>query len=442
MRVNSSSEFQDLYLASIMVDSEVFLKTYELVSTKFFDNDLSKIVYKSIVYYYNTYHTLPSYDELFVVSFDMYTNDYQSSSLTKDDFKQYLTRLSLIKFSSREYIVDVTSTFVSRGNLESTISKIVSESNNTELNIEQLSQEIVNSLQYKITFAEPFLLSDSEKLESVRNSVVGSVTSGLVIPSFVPDINKLLTFKGYAPSNLVMICSPPGKGKTMFMINEGVNAASLGFKVLHVFLGDMTEYDGFIRYTSSITGIKQDEIVSMTLDNQIKLVSKYNYQGIFNNIVVKSHPASEITVDQLIKEIYSLQDQLKIHFDMIHVDYAENLVPERDAMYDSGGDIYNKLSLLGSQNKSVVFIGSQPKASYWSTEVIPLEAAAESSKKQHIVDLMLTMGQATGENLLTLNIPKSRRGIANRLIRLQSNYASAKMSQITEEEYLSLGGGK
>ena len=35
-------------------------------------------------------------------------------------------------------------------------------------------------------------------------------------------------------------------GKTMYLINEGVNAAKQGFDVLHVFIGDMKEYDGFL----------------------------------------------------------------------------------------------------------------------------------------------------------------------------------------------------
>lgn len=214
-----------------------------------------------------------------------------------------------------------------------------------------------------------------------------------------------------------------------------------GFKVLHLFIGDMKEYDGFVRYASNYTKIPQDEIVAMSVEQQQIMVQKFDMQGYFANIVVAAYAAGEITVDEMVQDVYRLQDKYHMHFDMILVDYADNLVPESDMMYESGGSIYNKLSLLGATNRSVVIVGSQPKPAYWDVEIIPKNAAADSSRKQHVIDVMLTMGMTSrGSTIGSIFMPKVRRGTEGKIIRIQTFFESARIEAISETEYLKLKG--
>ena len=232
-------------------------------------------------------------------------------------------------------------------------------------------------------------------------------------------------------------CAAPGVGKTMFMVNEGANASIQGFKVLHLFLGDMKEYDGFVRYTSRYTQIPQDDIVAMPIDQQQALIRKFNLQGFFSNVVVAAYAAGEITIEEMVQEVYRLQDENHMHFDMILVDYADNLIPDSDMMYESGGNIYNKLSLLSSKNRSVILVGSQPKPSYWGEEIIPKEAAAESSRKQHVIDVMITMGMTSkGSTVGSLFLPKVRRGVEGKIIRIKTYFEKAYLEAIPETDYL------
>jgi hypothetical protein len=108
-------------------------------------------------------------------------------------------------------------------------------------------------------------------------------------------------------------------------------------------------------------------------------------------------------------------------------------------MYESGGNVYNRIALFAVTNKSVLFILAQPKPSYWDKEVIPLEAAAESSKKQKIIDLMLTLGSPSKTSSIgMLNIAKNRRGEDGRKICIHKNGANARMTHITADEYESI----
>ena len=229
-------------------------------------------------------------------------------------------------------------------------------------------------------------------------------------------------------------------GKTMFMVNELANAAKQGYNSLHLFIGDMTEYDGLVRYLSNVSGITQDDIAGMDLEKQRGLVSNINNESeILSHITVKSYAASEISVEQMIEDVFKIQNDLKIHYDIIAVDYPDNLVKNQENMYESGGDIYNRLSYLARRNKCVILAGSQPKISNWNDEIIPLSGCAESSKKQHIADLIIALGRPSNDsNLLTGFLAKVRRGTMGTIFRIKTEFERARLQSISEFDYVQL----
>ena len=83
-----------------------------------------------------------------------------------------------------------------------------------------------------------------------------------------------------------------------------------------------------------------------------------------------------------------------------------------------------------------MMVASQPKVSYWKEEIIPLEGAAESSKKQHVVDLMMTFNLVARDATIgTFFIPKVRRGTSGRLVRVKTQWEYCRLQEITEEDY-------
>lgn len=227
-------------------------------------------------------------------------------------------------------------------------------------------------------------------------------------------------------------------GKTSYLINEGSYAALQGFNVLHVFLGDMIQYDGFIRYAACISGRLQDDVVAMSQEEQFDLINQINsqYPDVFNRIHVLAYGSGEIDVDTLIETVKKEQERLGINFDDIIIDYADNFDKDNTQMYSEGGYIYDRLALFGRLNSSVMMVASQPKISYWKDEIIPLEGASESSKKQHIVDLLMTFNLvARDANIGTFFVPKVRRGISGRLIRVETHWECCRLNEISEDDY-------
>jgi len=231
----------------------------------------------------------------------------------------------------------------------------------------------------------------------------------------------------------------PGKGKTSFLINEGASAARQGKTVLNIFLGDMLEYDGFVRYVSCISEKHQDSISFMEDEAQLQLIQSLNttHKNILDRIDILAYPANKLTADQLFEIIYEIQKKKGLTYDMVIVDYADNLIPEMDTSYESWGAVYNKLALFSRVNNSVVMVASQPSKGYFSEEMIPLEGAAESAKKTHVADVVLTLGLVTKTaNVGSMYLAKVRRGRTGCFIRFKTKFEYCQIVEIKEDEYV------
>ena len=428
----TSKELQEIALIGLLNDPYLLSKCIPQISEKYFDNKSYKIIYKSLKSYYNKYMKVPSNKELMVVIEENYKDIYGSI----DDIKKDLNDLYESKVPDEDFAYEQIAEFIRRNNIEQSLARVVDAMKGGEVNLESIANDLKGSLSLNLSKSQLYNLSDLTKISEVREESLGSVDSPLLIKFFIDPVNWLMQYKAIPPGTINMIVAPPGRGKTTVAINQGLCAAQQGFNTLHIFLGDMKRFDGLLRYLSCLSGVPTSKLVELDDNKLSALVKKYNMSGILGNIFILSHAADEVNPSQLIEEVIQLQRDNKVHFHQIIIDYDENFATDSDSMYESGGNVYNKIALFAVLNKSVIFVLCQPKPAYWNHEIIPLEASAESSKKQKIVDLMLTIGRPSKDsNIGTLNIAKNRRGSDSKYVRLKFSGDNARVEAITEEQY-------
>jgi hypothetical protein len=221
------------------------------------------------------------------------------------------------------------------------------------------------------------------------------------------------------------------------MCAEGAYAIEQGFKVCHVFLGDMSGWDSYMKYLAYWCKIDVSEI-----ENHPQGWRGFHTPEIarrFANLRVKPLPADVHDVYQVISKVNQIRQTHK--FDMLIVDYDANIRAASGGdghMYNEGGNTYANLKSY-SAGKCATLIGSQIKTDKWDQEIIPMEAAAESSKKPHHVDMMLTLGvNKAYREVGTLNIAKMRRGKSGVQSRIFFNYGMARPTEITPTRYQEL----
>lgn len=258
-----------------------------------------------------------------------------------------------------------------------------------------------------------------------------------IIPTSLQTVRNATPWKGYLRGQLVMVVASPGSGKTLLLLNEVVEQLKEGFKVVYAALGDMMKIDFIIRISSIVTGTDY-----LTVSLNPKQYFTKEVRDLVMNLRIITVAAGSVdmgTLHSYLESVVATDDD----FDAFYLDYDANLARSVDNMYADGEDIYNKLSAIARPKRGkyrVVFVASQPKIQYWEEEELPKESANESSRKQAVVDIMITIGrsqQVKDKHAGVIRIAKARRGNEG----VKSPYIvvqGGKFNEIEQHEYRTL----
>lgn len=433
--MNISKETQEVIVSALMKNSYLFSICKNEMSDAYFSDPSCKIIYKALSVYYNKYNAIPNLNELLITIDECY---YSQVGVNLSEVKDTCCRINEYDEPDELFIKDKITDFLRKVRSSSALKNFVDQVKiNPNLESDSIVSDLAKALEVQLSTTKVFMMNDIDQVKEARISAVGADQTK-IIPSFINSLNNCLMFGGWQPSTVNMIVSPPGTGKTMYLINEGVNAAKKGFDILHIFIGDMVEYDGFIRYLSCISGTPQNSLIHLTLEKQQDVVNICNqqYNNIFNHLFILAYPSLSLTVDALIEDINKFEKHLDKDFGMIIIDYPDNLIQEGVSLYTDGGTLYSSLERMARLTKSVVLVASQPQKAYWSNSIIPLEAASESSKKQMCVDVMVTMNtESRGSNFGTMLLAKARKGEVGKIFRFKTDYARCKLEEIDESTF-------
>lgn len=256
-----------------------------------------------------------------------------------------------------------------------------------------------------------------------------------IIPSHFPFVRRASQQKegGYTTGQLCMVCAPPGVGKTLFLAHEVVammkRNAELDreieessdenyieglekqkIKVYWLAAGDMTRLD----FMNRLTAIYLNEPLSDMMQNT-KTIYRDAVKNFFRYIDISVIPASYVDaygIKHFVETQLSRQNP-----NVIIIDYDANIRTSKgDDMYKAGEELYNVATAIArpvGKPGRLVFVASQPKIFYWDAPLIPIEAAAESSRKQAVIDMMITIGKNPAciyDHAGIMSVQKMRRG--------------------------------
>ena len=147
--------------------------------------------------------------------------------------------------------------------------------------------------------------------------------------TLLPTLNKSLE-GGLSPKELAMVVAPPGVGKSLFLVNQGVQSMMEGRKVLYISL-EMSEDKIAQRFDSVMTLLPQNKLrepqTQLELDSRIKLF-KEEFEG--SDLVIKEFPTGCATVNDIKALLVQLKNYEDFVPDIILIDYLELLRPTNE----------------------------------------------------------------------------------------------------------------
>ncbi len=261
----------------------------------------------------------------------------------------------------------------------------------------------------------------------------------VVIPSFFAPLNSTFGYGGYLAGRLVTVAGAPARGKTTFLLNELVNFALLGKRVLYFSFADQDKFDLILKIVSIVSGYRllktmsessgpgsAREIIEQyyTLVSNPDLVSAAGGSSYSNPLFDLAPSAihsrglrTYLLRDDLVKSVISrislvvetenrpyIQDiqstvmAMEEEPDVIIVDYDRYIKARtEEGLYQEGEEIYDGLVSIAKPKigkKKLVLVASQINKAYWSLPDPPLQSLADSSRKQGIADMVITIGRA------------------------------------------------
>ncbi len=250
------------------------------------------------------------------------------------------------------------------------------------------------------------------------NAIMAEASKG-TIPIDVKFLNKAFESQGggLERGSIGLIVAAPGTGKSNFSMSLALQMASKGEKVVYFALGDLKPLDFIVRLGTIAFGIS----FKFAYEHILEVYTRLS-EVIGDNLELSINPAGVVEVDDIIEKV------LAEGYTACFIDYDGNLagVSEGESMYNTYGEIYNKLTKLSLEG-ILTIVCSQPIVYCWN-QMIGLADVGESSKKQHICDWAVTISSPNPDcpnHLHVMTLVKARRGnVGHRayVIRIQGRF--------------------
>lgn len=320
---------------------------------------------------------------------------YLSDVLIQEEIQKFLTKIKNVKNITDKKSLSVIVESIYKFYKVKKVSKIVEKyADNIDILISKIS-EIPVSISTPIDVVTLGEIIPSKLIEEEGGNII--------LPSVLTTITNNLYHRGFLAGELIGVTGAPGKGKSAYMNFEAANLIRNGYKGLWIAMGDLTKVDIVNRLTSVLTDTEYFKVISAP--------DKYfeSIRDIALNFDVVTAVAGELSSEDII----SLSES-KL-YDFVVVDYDSQVKQENfgDNMYLQGGKLYEDLSRIAKnpEKKKVLFVGSQISKFYWNHEIVPEEAMGESTRKQHHLDTIITVGRSISDHHCGFfNLAKVRRG--------------------------------
>lgn len=240
------------------------------------------------------------------------------------------------------------------------------------------------------------------------------------ISTGIPKLDEIMD-GGMSPGELCVFIGPPGRGKTLALINMGVGALFQGQSVLHITL-EISARRVARRYDLRITR-KPFEVLKADPEKvTTRLLKLKKKRGC--DLTLKDLSMDRPTVADIRAIILNLQRIRKRSFDTVIVDYGDLVKPTIKYKDSRVGieEVYEDLRRLAVEFKIPLYTASQSTRKSLNKYIVGMEDVAEAFGKVKVADVVPTLCQTPEEeeeNLIRIFMAKSRKRKGHPIIRLE-----------------------
>lgn len=424
MKYDFSDNIQRGILFLAKYSKDFYLQISSLVKPEYFEYPIHSNFYKAMSRYYEDYHDIPK--DLHLLEC---IKEYKGSNEDLSDYDDEMHRINTMDASCighNEFFLDLIEKFAQRAAMKDAITNSISLLKDDRMgDIEILVREAL-SINRNVDLGQAYFTGVLDRFERSLNE-----NTGHRHPLVFDTLNKELE-GGLSAKELAMVVAPPGVGKSLYLVNQGVQALMQNKKVLYISL-EMSEDKIAARFDSVMTLISQKN-----LKNSLGLLQKR--LGLFNEkfpngqLMIKEFPTGLANINDIRSLLVQLHNYEEFAPDVILIDYLELLRPTRDGLaeYQAQQRISEELRGIAVESNVLVWTATQTNRQGRAVKLITDSELADAYGKIRTCDYAISLNQSEeefDEGQMRCYVMKSRNGKQRFVVPLSIDYSTLTMSE-------------
>lgn len=431
MSYSFSDNIQRGILYLLKHDKDFYSQIVGLIKPEYFEFPSYSHFFTKIRNYYDKYKVVPS-DEIILEDIKKDLPAGQDFSDYEDDLLQ-INKINPDFQENREFVLDLVEDFARKQALSQAIKdSVVLLKENRIGEIEELVRKAM-LVTRDVNVGQVYFDDLDNRFHRLFDDKVKKKYK-TVYTTFNDFLDGGLNSK-----ELAMVIAPPGVGKSLYLVNQGVVALKENKKVLYISL-EMAEDKIAQRFDSILTLIPnvrlKDKNTYPVLKDRLSTVKKKFTDA---RLIIKEFPVGQLNVNQ----IRALLVQLRLHHefvpDVIIVDYLELLRPNRtiEAEYQAQERIAQELRGLAMEQNVLVWTATQTNRSGKKVPIITDAELGDSYGKIRPADWAISLNQSQEEydkGRMRVFVVKARDSKQHYTITCGVDYNTLVMSEMSEGE--------
>lgn len=387
--------FQTKIAALTVKDIKFVQRIDGLVIPDYFENESHATLVAIALDYYKTYKRLPADKNIYA--------QVLKDALTKGKLKkeQVLTCGGALKdlwaadVSDRDFVIDQVATFAKHQAIMNAMTGSIRALDMRDFGkIEKLLQKA-----FTVGATPEVGVYDFKKAIDARTAERKDIAAGKRPPTGIstgyPALDERLYHKGWGKGELSVVMGGAKAGKTTALLDFSLNAVKAGHNVLYATL-EVSATILSSRMDANISDLPFKDLTKHTVEVMDK-VRKWGEKA--GELKIVEFPTGTMKVSDLKRLVEHYKSQGLV-FDMVVVDYADIMAPERlvESTTENSKSVYVGLRGLAMLEAFAVLTATQTNRSGFTAAVAKAEHVADDFNKVRIADVIISIN-ATEEEI-------------------------------------------
>ena len=426
MAYDFSENIQRGILYLLKSNKDFYLQIINLVQPDYFEFPSHSKIFGKVKEHYEKYGKLPTDD--FIIQDIKPTLGARENASDYEDELAYINNVDTSTVGNTEYMLDLVEGFAKKEAMKAAIADSISLIKDNRIDeVEALVRKALLINRDVDTGQDYFtdLVGRWDRIFNKKNEVK--------YKTVLPSINKSLE-GGLGAKEMAMVVAPPGVGKSLYLVNQGVHSMIEGRKVLYISL-EMSEDKIAQRFDSIMTLVPQfklkDPANQLTVKERLEMFQK-EFAG--SQLVIKEFPTGQASINTIRNLLVQLKNYDEFEPDLLIVDYLELLRPTREIQqeYHAQQKTAEELRGVAMEYNFLVWTATQTNRQGRMVKVITDAELGDSYGKIRTCDFAMSLNQSEeefDEGKMRAYVIKSRNGRPRFIVPMDVDYSVLRMSE-------------